>query len=126
MLNINLTANFIGILALLASAIAIAPGALGRSNILMQSRRVVMKIAYYGLLCAVCLGLVHGLLMTQRDNVDFYQINTYWVYAGGLSAFNMLAFLTFMYAELKSHSAWLNYLRGGALLLLIFHIEQHL
>lgn len=126
MLNINLIANFIGILALLASAIAIAPGALERSSILVRSRRVITKIAYYGLLCAVGLGLVHGLLMTQRDRVDFYQINTYWVYAGGLFAFNSLAFIALMYAELKSRSTWLNYLRGGALLLLIFHLGQHL
>ena len=126
MLDISLTANYTGGLALFASIIAILPTIIIISKFPAHLKKSILQTARYGLYCAICLGLIHGLLMTQQDNIDFYNINTYWVYAGGLFAFNLLALIAFMYAELKSNLVLFNYLKGGALILLIFHVAQRL
>ncbi len=72
--------------------------------------------------CSV--GLSQGLLTTQQTNIDFSQIQTYWIYAGGLFAFNLFAFLAFSFAEIKSDSKKLNYFSLGGLFLLACHVGQ--
>ena len=124
MMNLNLAANTTGILALFSLAIALSPSLVNIYKS-FKPKRILRQIAYYGLLSALCLGLIHGLLMTQQDQLDFYNLNTYWVYAGGLFTFNLLAFITFTYTELKADLRKLGYFSGAALLLTVFHVGQH-
>jgi len=122
--NLNYIANTFGVFSLFAFAIAIFPSL---TNFLKRHNRwtrTILQAARYGLLIAVSFGLAHGLLMTQQDNLNFYDLNTYWIFAGGLFAFNLLAFLAFMSVELKSDWRKLNYLNYAALLLVAIHIGQ--
>ena len=124
MANINYAANIFGFISLFVFAIAISPSLINLFKIPYKHKRAILQTGRYGLLCAVCLGLAHGLLMTQQDNINFYDLNTYWIYAVGLFAFNLLVFLVFMYTELKSDLKKLNYLSYAALLLLAIHVGQ--
>ena len=122
-MNINFYANILGTFSLFAFAIAISP----TFNFLFKlslNRRKMWHIARYGLLASVCMGLSHGLLMTQQDNINFYELNTYWTYAVGLFTFNLLAFLAFTFSELRSNYKKLNYFYYGALILLVCHVGQ--
>lgn len=121
-MNLNLTANILGVLSLLAVAIAISPALINLFRLPLV--RSILQTARMGLMLAVCLGLIHGLLMTQRENINFYDISTYWSYAVGLFAFNLLVTIALMYGELKLNPQKLNYLSWGTLLLLACHIGQ--
>ena len=123
-MNIIFTANTLGICSLGAFAIAISPTLSFLLKFSARHRQQLLRVARYGLLAAVCFGLSHGLLMTQQDNINFYNLSTYWTYAVGLFAFNLLVFLAFMYGELKSDVRKLNYFCGGALVLITCHVGQ--
>ena len=126
-MNLNLTASILGILSLMASLIAISPTLINLFKFSWKNQRAIWQIARIGLLATICLGLIHGLLMTQQEEaINFYKMKTYWVYAGGLFAFNLFAFWAFMFAELKSDTKRLNYLTYGALFLLVCHIGQQI
>ena len=64
--------------------------------------------------------------MTQGGNVDFYDLNTYWVYLGGVFLFNLVVFLAFSFSQLKSDIKRLNYFNYAILFLLVCHIGQKL
>ena len=128
-MNLSLTANILGILSLIASLIAISPTLLNlfKFSWKNKNKRATWQIARIGLMATICLGLIHGLLMTQQEEaINFYKMETYWVYAGGLFAFNLFAFWAFMFAELKSDTKRLNYLTYGALFLLACHVGQQI
>lgn len=124
--NINVIANILGILSLSASIVALTPTLVGSFKTSFRFKKPLFKLARIGIMLTVCFGLSHGLLTTQQTNIDFYQIGTYWVYAGGLFAFNLFAFLAFSFAELKSNSQKLDYFSYGALFLLACHVGQQL
>lgn len=126
MTNLNLIANTLGFLSLLASIVALSPTLVSLFKTTFKFKKSLLKLARIGIMLTVCLGLSHGLLSTQQTDVDFYQIKTYWMYAGGLFAFNLFAFLAFSFAELKSDSQKLNYFSLGALFLLACHVGQQL
>lgn len=123
---LSLTANSLGVLSLFAAIIAITPSLINLLKLSFKNKKSIFQIARIGLISTVCFGLIHGLLMTQLENINFYAINTYWVYAGGFFTFNIFAFLAFMYAELKLDTKKLNYLSYAALFLLACHLGQHL
>ena len=125
-MNLSLTANILGILSLIASLTAISPTLINLFKFSIINKRLMWQIARMGLMATICLGLIHGLLMTQQEAINFYEMNTYWVYAGGLFAFNLFAFWAFMFPELKSDNKRLNYLTYGALFLLVCHVGQQL
>ena len=124
--NLNLIANTLGILSLLASIVALSPTLVSLLKRRFKFRNSLLKLARIGIMLTLSLGLSHGLLMTQKTDIDFYQLETYWMYAGGLFAFNLFAFLAFSFAELKSNSKKLNYFTLGALFLLACHVGQQL
>lgn len=126
MKDLNLIANTLGILSLLASIVALTPALAGLLKTSFRFKKSLLKLARIGIMATVCLGLSHGLLTTQQANIDFYQIETYWMYAGGLFAFNLFTFLAFSFAELKSNSRKLDYFSYGALFLLACHVGQQL
>ena len=123
-MNLSLTANILGILSLIASLTAISPTLINLFKFSWKNKRAIWQIARIGVMATVCLGLIHGLLMTQQEGINFYEMNTYWVYAGGLFAFNLFVFWAFMFPELKSDTKRLNYLTYGALFLLACHIGK--
>ena len=123
-MNLYLIANTSGVFSLLAAAIAISPALI--SLLRLPTNQNSILHARIGLMFAVCLGLLHGLLMTQQENINFYDINTYWIYAVGLFTFNLLAFIALMYGELKLDRQKLNYFSYGVLLLLACHVGQQL
>lgn len=125
MINLNFIANTLGLLALLSSIVALTPTLISLFRVPCKFNSI-LKFARLGIMCTVSLGLSHGLLMTQQTDIDFYNLETYWMYAGGLFAFNLFAFLAFTFAELKSDVKKLNYLNYGALFLLACHIGQQL
>ena len=125
-MNLGLTANILGILSLIASLIAISPTLINLFKFSWENKRAIWQIARIGVMATVCLGLIHGLLMTQQEAINFYEMKTYWVYAGGLFTFNLFTFWAFMFPELKSDTKRLNYLTYGALFLLACHIGQQI
>lgn len=124
--NLNLIANTLGLLSLLASIVALSPTLVSLFNTTFKFKNSLLKLARIGIMLTVCLGLSHGLLTTQQTDVNFYKIETYWIYAGGLFTFNLFAFLSFSFAELKSDSKKLNYFTLGGLFLLFCHVGQQL
>ena len=125
-MNIHLIANTSGFFSLLAVVIAVSPIFINLLRSPFKLKRSILQIAHLGLMFAICLGLIHGLLMTQLENIDFYDITTYWIYAVGLFAFNLLILIAFMFAELKSNLKKFNYLSYGLLLLIACHIGQQI
>jgi len=126
MININLVANTLGFLSLVSSIIALYPSLINLFKKTCRHKKELLKLAHFGLMLTICLGLIHGLLMTQNANIDFYSINTYWVYGVGLFTFNFMVVIAFTFSELKSNLTKLNYFSYGALILLAFHIGQQI
>ena len=124
MIDINLTANTLGILSLATSSLAFSPTIINLLKFTDNHYKFILQVARLSIMVTICLGLIHGLLMTQRANIDFYNINTYWVYAGGLFAFNLFVFLGFAFAEFKSDIKKLNYLNYAVIFLLACHVWQ--
>ncbi len=119
-------ANIIGVLSLIALIAVIYPSLVDVFKINLKYKQEILKISQIGLLLTTTLGLIHGLLMTQGGNVDFYDLNTYWVYLGGVFLFNLVVFLAFSFSQLKSDIKRLNYFNYAILFLLVCHIGQKL
>lgn len=117
-------ANAIGILSFIALIAVIYPSLLDLFRINVKYQQGLLKISQIGLLVTTSLGLTHGLLMTQAGNIDFYDLNTYWVYLGGVFLFNLVVFLAFSFSQLKSDLKRLNYFNYAVLFLLVCHIGQ--
>ena len=126
MLKNNLTANILGVLSVISAIVAFSPSLLNIVKRKINHRRLLLQTARMGLIITVCLALIHGLLMTQLDNINFYNINTYWSYALGLFAFNLIVFFACTFSEVKLDDRKLNYFSYAALLLLIFHVGQQI
>lgn len=124
MIQPNLIANTVGIFSLLGAIAVVYPTATSTFKDTIPQARISLKFSYFSLLITICLGLIHGLLMTQGTNIDFYNLGTYWVYAVGLFAFNLLIFLALTFAELKHNLKKLNYFNYAVLFLLLLHIGQ--
>lgn len=124
MFHLNFVANTLGILSLIASIAVVFPTVINIFKITFARKRLTLQISYLGLLLAITLGLIHGLLMTQRIDINFYNLETYWEYAVGLFVFNLFVFLAFVFPQLKSDIKKLNYLNYAVLLLLTCHIGQ--
>jgi len=122
----NFLANVVGILSFIALIAVIYPSLIDLFKINIKYKQEILKISQLGLLATISLGLMHGLLMTQGENIDFYDLNTYWVYLGGVFLFNLVVFLAFSFSQLKSDIKRLNYFNCAVLFLLVCHIGQKL
>ena len=120
--NSNLIANWLGILSVLGFALAFSPTLTNILNYKHNNNRVIFKAAYWGLIIAIFFGLSHGLLMTQKDNINFYDSKTYWIYAEGLFTFNLLIFLAFSFNEIKLNLKKFSYFTCALLFLLGCHL----
>ena len=124
MLQPNLIANTIGIFSLLGAIAVVYPTATHTLKKANRQNKISFRTSYFSLLITICLGLIHGLLTTQITNIDFYNLGTYWVYAVGLFAINLLIFLALTFSELKRDLQKLNYFNYAVLSLLLLHVGQ--
>ena len=119
-------ANSLGILSLIGSGFAFSPAIIKLLKFSRQCKHSIAKIARFSLIATIFLGLLHGLLMTQKEDIDFYNLNTYWVYAEGLLILNLLILLAFTFGELKHNLKKLTYFTYAALFLLGCHVWQQI
>ncbi|MGV2831295.1 hypothetical protein [Myxosarcina sp. GI1(2024)] len=124
--NVNLLANSLGVLSLIGSSIVFYPAIASTVRLLPNYKILCWQTARLALMVTIFLGLVHGLLMTQKEDIDFNELNTYWVYAEGLLAFNLLIFLAFTFSELKRDLKKLIYFTYAGLFLLGCHVWQQI
>ncbi len=121
--DINSLANYLGVLSLIGSGLTFSP-ALIKIFDFLQHKQGIVKIARFSLIATIFLGLLHGLLMTQKEEIDFYNLNTYWVYAEGLITLNLFILLAFTFKDLKQNFKKITYLTYAALFLLGCHVWQ--
>ena len=124
MLQPNIIANIVGVFSLLGAIVVVYPTVSYSFIGASRQNLISFKVSYFSLLITICLGLIHGLLMTQSTGIDFYHLSTYWVYAVGLFAFNLLIFLALTFSELKRDLNKLNCFNYAILFLLLLHIGQ--
>ena len=124
MVNPNLIANTAGILSLVSSTAVLSPTFFNLFQRNLNRKQLILDISRFSLLLSISLGLIHGLLMTQTTNINFYNFNTYWIYGGGLFVFNFFVFFAFTFSELKRDFKKFNYFNCALLLLLLCHVGQ--
>lgn len=122
--NPTFVANTVGILSFIALITVIYPSFINIFKKKSDRQILAFKISKIGLLSTISLGLIHGLLMTQGNDIDFYNLNTYWIYAEGVFLFNLVVFLAFAFPQIRSDIKKLNYFNYAVLLLLVCHVGQ--
>ena len=122
--NPTFVANTVGILSFIALITVIYPSFINIFKKKSDRQILALKISKIGLLSTISLGLIHGLLMTQGNDIDFYNLNTYWIYAEGVFLFNLVIFLAFAFPQIRSDIKKLNYFNYAVLLLLVCHVGQ--
>ncbi len=123
-MNSIFLANIVGLLSVVAIIASTYPTLLNLFSKNIKYKKLILKFSQIGLLFTISLGLIHGLLATQNAGIDFYNLNTYWIYAGGVFLFNLVIFLAFTFPQIKSDINKLNYFNYALLLLLVCHIGQ--
>lgn len=121
--NIELGANYLGYLSIIGVATIAYPalsGIYGRKG--DRQRIFFNQLVRWGLIIALGSALSHGLLMTQQENIDFYDLKTYWMYGEGLLTLNLIIFLAFNFSDLKSDLKKIVYLIYALLFLLGCHL----
>lgn len=121
MFTTDFIANSFGIIAFGSCIVAFLPTITSLIKNYLPNKKSILKLANIGLLFGIFFGLVHGLLMTQNLDIDFYSIKTYWVYGAGLFTLNLLIFLALEFKELKLDSKKLNYFTYAGLFLIVCH-----
>lgn len=122
--NLIFTANTLGILSLITAIAFVYPSLVDIFKVNIKHQQLTKSFFQWVLLLTISLGLIHGLLMTQQANIDFYDLNTYWIYAGGIFLFNLLVFLAFTFPQLKLEPRKVNYFNYAILFLLVCHVGQ--
>ena len=122
MFNNIFVANVLGLLAFGSCILAFYPTISRVTKQYLPSKNFILKVAHFGVLLSIFFGLVHGLIMTQKTAIDFYDLHTYWVYGAGLFTLNLLIFLAFSFKELTTEFKKLNYFTYAGLFLLICHL----
>ena len=126
MINNDFLAHTFGIMALGFCLTAFAPTFLKFNKQYLINKTLIIQIANIGILLSIFCGLIHGLIMTQKAEIDFYNIQTYWVYGAGLFTLNLLIFLALGFKELTRDLKKLNYFTYAGLFLLICHLGKYL
>lgn len=116
----------LGILSLFFFCLAFLPNTIKFLKIFINKINWIKKATSLGLTITIFLALIHGLLMTQKEEIDFYNLKTYWIYAEGIVTFNLLIFFAFSLRELNLDSKKLSYLTYAILFLLGCHVWDKL
>ncbi len=121
MISTDFIANSFGIMAFGGCLVAFFPTVASWSKKYLPNKKVILNLANIGLLFSIFCGLVHGLIMTQKTEIDFYNIKTYWGYGAGLFALNLLIFGALEFKEMRLDFKKLNYFTYAGLLLIVCH-----
>lgn len=116
-------ANCLGLLSLLGLTIVFFPAISNIFNKQHAHERTWFLVFRGGLTVALFFGLIHGLLMTQKEDINFYDLRTYWVYAEGLLTFNLLSLFAFSFGEIKSNQKRFVYFTYALLFLVGCHLS---
>ena len=124
--NIDLLiASSCGTLAVMGSIMAFLPIIINAIKIFIDWKFII-KLARIGSAIAISLGLIHGLIETQKQAIDFYDLQTYWIYADGLFTLNILVYFSFSLADISINIKKITYLTYASLFLLGCHVWQYL
>ena len=126
MINNDFFANTFGIMALGFGMTAFSPAFFKLTKQYLINKSLIIQVANISIFLSVFCGLIHGLIMTQKAEIDFYNIQTYWVYGAGLFTLNLLIFLALGFKELSRDLKKLNYFTYAGLFLLICHLGKYL
>ena len=122
--------NYIGLFALVCYIITLLPTILrivfpktkktGFPKLLLKYRRQIGVIAFF-------FALAHALLLVNKRNFDFFDIQTYWIYIQGVATFiifTLLAITSNNWSVKKMKKNWkkLHELTYLAMFLLIWHV----
>ncbi len=122
--NLNWIANCLGILSLLGFTLVFFPAIANILNYKHNNNKAILRVANWGLIVGIFFGLSHGLLMTQIENIDFYDLKTYWSYAEGLLTFNLLTFCAFNFTKITLNLKRFIYFTYALLFLLGCHLWE--
>ena len=121
--NLQWIAECLGIISLFGFALILSPLIINMVNHLSGYHRILLAASRWGLIIAIFSGLSHGLLMTQKENLDFYDLKTYWIYAEGLLTFNLLIILAFGFNEIKLNLKRFVYFVYALLFFIVCHLS---
>ena len=125
----SILANYLGLISFSTFTFTLLPTIINL-NWLNQIKagitKNLLKFRNIALAIALFFALVHGLLMTQNSTVDFFSIQTYWIYAEGVATLNILLYLAFSFNEIQDDFKKLRYLAYASILLLSCHISSRL
>ena len=122
--------NYFGLFALVCYVITLLPTILGIvfpktkktgfPKLLLKYRRQIGVIAFF-------FALAHALLLVNKRNFDFFDIQTYWIYIQGVATFiifTLLAITSNNWSVKKMKKSWkkLHELTYLAMFLLIWHV----
>ena len=124
--NIDLLiASPCGTLAFMGSIVAFLPIIINTIRISIDWKFII-KLARIGSAIAISLGLIHGLIETQKQEIDFYDLQTYWIYADGLFTLNILVYFSFSLADISINIKKITYLTYASLFLIGCHVWEYL
>jgi len=123
-------ANYLGFCALVCYIVTLLPTILrivfprtkktGLPRLLLKYRRQIGVTAFL-------FALVHGLLLVNKRNFDFFDIQTYWIYLQGVATFIIFTLLTitsnnWSVKKMKKNWKKLHELTYLAMFLLVWHV----
>lgn len=126
MTNTDWIAHCLGFLSLLGCLLIFCPVIAIVFDNKRSDRQMFLKLAKWGAIITVAAGLSHGLLTTQQDNIDFYDLKTYWTYAEGLLTFNLLIYLVLSFNEIKLNFKRYIYFIYALLFFVVAHLSETL
>lgn len=120
-INLLPTAYSLGIFSTLGFTLTLSPVIISFTNYQICNK-ILQRVSYWGLIAAIFFALSHGLLMTQKDNIDFYNLKTYWTYAEGLLALNFLIMLAFNFTKIQLDRKRFAFFIYALLFLVVCHL----
>lgn len=123
MFNLLQIAYYWGIISLLGFTFTMSPVIVNLVNCQLAKNRTLQKVSYWGLIATLFSALIHGLLMTQKESIDFYNLKTYWTYVEGLLTFNLFIILAFNFDEIKYNQKRFIYFIYALLFLVVCHLS---
>lgn len=121
--NILTIAYCTGAIALLSTVLTLSPVISNAVHCQLRNNTTLPKISYWGAIATIFSALAHGLLMTQKASIDFYDLKTYWTYAEGLLTFNLLTIFAFNFNEIKYERKRFTYFIYAILFLVCCHLS---
>lgn len=121
--NLNWIANYLGFLSLLGCLLVFTSAIAITLNNKHTNKKLLLRTAKWGVIITIFAGLSHGMLTTQRENINYYDVKTYWAYAEGLLTFNLSIYLVLNFNEIKLDFKRFIYFVYALLFLVVAHLS---